>query len=140
MDVELWKCRNCGREVAMKLPRCPRCQFDRSGQSPAPVGAAATVQRDSFPSRGAYRVSSHTPSRSDDVSPWGYVAIGLAIAFVGGLVTGLTDGEGGLLFGLLLVGFGSLLSSIGTIALGVRIGMADWQRSITAVIDIARAE
>lgn len=139
MDLDIWTCRNCSREVAMKLSRCPRCGFDKSGLSPAAAGAAQ-VQGDSRPARAAFRISSLSPTRSDDVSPWGYVGIGLSIAFVGGLVVGGTGSEGGTLFGLLLVGFGSLLSSIGTIALGVHIGMAAWQRSIEAVLEVSRSE
>lgn len=139
MDLDIWTCRNCRREVAMKLSRCPRCGFDKSGLPPAPA-EGSRVQRDSRPTRAAYRISSQSPTRSDDVSPWGYVGMGLVIAFGGALVIGTTESEGGTLFGVLLATMGSLLSSIGTIALGVHLGMTAWQRSIAAVVEVSRSE
>jgi len=120
----------------MKLGRCPRCQFDSSGHPPT---AAPQIERDARPARAAYTVSSPSATSSDDLSPWGYVWSGLGIAFVGAVIIDATSRDGGMLLGLLLAAIGALLSTIGTIALGVRIGISAWQRSTATVIEVSRS-
>ena len=109
--------------MAAKLPRCPRCGHGRDG-SPAPDRAAGPSDPES------YRVSI---SISSDGSPWNYLILGVVVAMVGGVVLAFSDGPLALLVGCAAVGVGSLVATIGTVAVGVELGMSAAANSVRSV-------
>lgn len=85
-----------------------------------------TRQRPIWPTLSAMATDDDVPP----VSGWAFIAFGVIVAAIGWLVLSFPEDAPPEALGVALIAVGSLLSTIGSIAVGVTMGFAraDWRR------------